>query len=799
MSNCGQPSAYPPLIPSASASSSAVAAAAAGGSSRPTQGFNKIDEGYSGEEVQTPGSGNDSQSGTRDQMSDIKIPSWVTNMDPGIRLEFVYKLIRTLPTSHISTLVNRLEPILHLDFIQILPSELSLQILSYLPPKSLLDASLTSRTWRKFALEPRLWKDLYKRQGWEADEEEIRKFELEMQARAEKEMRQQVESKRKAEENREEERKAKEARTMNFTTAMDTSQDGDTYVIDQTGQETPYQYGGQMITDQRASTAVPTMLSDDEEMYPTPKQRPSAMSEGFIDAPLPIEPTLTTPGYGSPRLNWAFLFKNRRRLEKNWMDNKCVPFQIPHPNYPHEAHTECIYAIQYSAKWLCSGSRDKTVRIWNTKTRRARGEPLIGHTGSVLCLQFDESPEEDVIISGSSDSCVIVWRFSTGEKLQVLQAAHGNSVLNLRFNKKWLVTCSKDHTIKAWNRRPLHTDSPDYPWDSKVVFGPNGAPTSHPHHPLYQPSWTIQDPAASSGLNLLNPFAHGPKQVTPKTIPAYTAITSFEGHAAAVNAVQMHGDEIASASGDRTIKLWNMKTGKCEKTFIGHQKGIACVQFDGNTIVSGSSDQTIRIFDRHTQAETTTLRGHTALVRTIQATQNRIVSGSYDETVRVWLRNPNTGMWQYNAVLRQSRVGAHPSTDQNHNHLSSQMQHTTLGQVQMHPVHQVGGAGFAGAVVAAQLIPQTQHTQAQQIQAHLHQQFLQMQQNQQPALQQQVAGALTAANATTNTGGNYRVFKLQFDARWIICCTQDTKIVGWDYAADDEDIIEASRFFAVDP
>jgi hypothetical protein len=81
MSNCGQPSAYPPLIPSASASSSA-----AGGSLRATQSFNKIDEGYSGEEVQTPGSGNDSQSGTRDRMSDIKIPSWVTSMDPGMRL-----------------------------------------------------------------------------------------------------------------------------------------------------------------------------------------------------------------------------------------------------------------------------------------------------------------------------------------------------------------------------------------------------------------------------------------------------------------------------------------------------------------------------------------------------------------------------------------------------------------------------------------------------------------------------------------------------------------------------------------
>jgi F-box and WD-40 domain protein 1/11 len=40
-----------------------------------------------------------------------------------------------------------------------------------------------------------------------------------------------------------------------------------------------------------------------------------------------------------------------------------------------------------------------------------------------------------------------------------------------------------------------------------------------------------------------------------------------------------------------------------------------------------------------------------------------------------------------------------------------------------------------------------------------------------------------------------RVFKLQFDARRIICCSQDPKIVGWDFAAGDREIEEASAFF----
>lgn len=41
-----------------------------------------------------------------------------------------------------------------------------------------------------------------------------------------------------------------------------------------------------------------------------------------------------------------------------------------------------------------------------------------------------------------------------------------------------------------------------------------------------------------------------------------------------------------------------------------------------------------------------------------------------------------------------------------------------------------------------------------------------------------------------------RVFKLQFDARRIICCSQTSDIVGWDFCNGDSELEEASRFFA---
>ena len=67
-----------------------------------------------------------------------------------------------------------------------------------------------------------------------------------------------------------------------------------------------------------------------------------------------------------------------------------------------------------------------------------------GHSGSVLCLQFDDRK----VISGSSDTSVCVWNMD-GEVLAVLQE-HTQSVLHLKFNDHRLVTCSKDKTVIVW-------------------------------------------------------------------------------------------------------------------------------------------------------------------------------------------------------------------------------------------------------------------------------------------------------------------------------------------------------------
>ena len=59
------------------------------------------------------------------------------------------------------------------------------------------------------------------------------------------------------------------------------------------------------------------------------------------------------------------------------------------------------------------------------------------------------------------------------------------------------------------------------------------------------------------------------------------------------------GQNIVSASSDRTVRVWSAATGECVQTLAGHGDWVNSVQFspDGQSIVSASFDKTVRVWD----------------------------------------------------------------------------------------------------------------------------------------------------------------------------------------------------------
>jgi WD40 repeat protein len=75
---------------------------------------------------------------------------------------------------------------------------------------------------------------------------------------------------------------------------------------------------------------------------------------------------------------------------------------------------------------------------------------------------------------------------------------------------------------------------------------------------------------------------------------------SLEGHLWSVNNLDYSPDGtlLASASGDDTIRLWDVASGQCVRTFLGHTDDVISISFspDGNFLASGGNDQTIRLW-----------------------------------------------------------------------------------------------------------------------------------------------------------------------------------------------------------
>ncbi|WP_375467918.1 AAA-like domain-containing protein, partial [uncultured Nostoc sp.] len=119
-------------------------------------------------------------------------------------------------------------------------------------------------------------------------------------------------------------------------------------------------------------------------------------------------------------------------------------------------------------------------------------------------------------------------------------------------------------------------------------------------------------------------------------------ITTLRGHSDSVISVVFSpdGKTLASASRDKTIKLWNLDTGKEITTLRGHSDSVISVVFspDGKTLASASADKTIKLWNLDTRKEITTLRGHSDWLNSVVFSPDgkTLASASGDKTIKLW-------------------------------------------------------------------------------------------------------------------------------------------------------------------
>lgn len=129
------------------------------------------------------------------------------------------------------------------------------------------------------------------------------------------------------------------------------------------------------------------------------------------------------------------------------------------------------------------------------------------------------------------------------------------------------------------------------------------------------------------------------------------------------------GRRIVSGSTDKTIKLWDARTGQLTNTLSDHRSSIYSVTFspDGKQVLSGSVDQTVRLWNVATgQAVGKPLVGHGSIVTSVAFSPDghRIVSGSFDKTIRLWNAVTGQPIGQPLTAHQSSRLSLlHPKSE----------------------------------------------------------------------------------------------------------------------------------------
>ncbi|KAF3931223.1 hypothetical protein ABW19_dt0209418 [Dactylella cylindrospora] len=246
--------------------------------------------------------------------------------------------------------------------------------------------------------------------------------------------------------------------------------------------------------------------------------------------------------------------------------------------------TDVIITMVFSCtkQHLALGSSDGKIWIWYLDANNPSSLALLGHTRSVTALAF--SPNGRILVSGSKDLTIRVWNTNTGAFLKVLEGQHWGVEALLISSDSRLLASGGDRISMLWDLQvisgnPQKTLLPPPPKAQTAAFSRDGSlfavsddSTIEVWHAGTRSIWQKLESHADSiaALAFSSDSKHLAAASGDRTINLWSLKSdvarpprTLKGFASEINLIEFSPDDtmLASVSGYETVVLWNVSTG----------------------------------------------------------------------------------------------------------------------------------------------------------------------------------------------------------------------------------------------
>ncbi|XP_049832057.1 notchless protein homolog 1 [Schistocerca gregaria] len=332
------------------------------------------------------------------------------------------------------------------------------------------------------------------------------------------------------------------------------------------------------------------------------------------------------------------------------------------PHYTCKGHKNWVLCIAWSpdGQRLASACKNGHICLWDPQTGKQVGRNLIGHKQWVTALSWEpyhRNSECRHLASSSKDGDIRIWDVVLGQVVLTL-SSHQKSVTALRWGGTGLIySASQDRTIKVWRAtdgvlcRTLEGHahwvntlalSTDYVLRTGSFDPVNNTSVTYNKTEMQQQALQKYESVIANGGERLVSGSDDFTLFLWQPESNKKPVARMTGHQQLINDVKFSPDAriIASASFDKSIKLWDGLTGKYLTSLRGHVQAVYQVAWaaDSRLLVSGSADSTLKVWNLKSGKLQVDLPGHADEVFAVDWSPDglRVVSGGKDKILKLW-------------------------------------------------------------------------------------------------------------------------------------------------------------------